>query len=475
MKKTFWLIFFSCFCIEMSSAQFKLSAIFNDNMVLQQNTNVVIRGSGVPGKTVVVKPTWNQKNYTTTVEADSSWRIKIETPKASYRLYEIDFSSGERLKLSNVLIGEVWLCGGQSNMGMPMKGGYNQGVEGSLQAIISSKNPNLRYFGVKNRSSVKIENEVQGFWEIASPSTTGNFSATAYYFARLLQQTLDIPVAVVVCCWGGSAIEAWMSPEALSAFDYVKIPKTPKDNKVEMQTPTVLYNGMLHSIAGYGIKGAIWYQGESNRHVYKQYPALFEAMHKDWERLWDIGEFPIYFAQIAPFAYENMDKAPASALMREAQLKIAQSQPNTGMAVLLDAGDELCIHPPKKQQAGERLAYLALGKTYGMDYLDYQSPVYDSMKTEGERLMLTFKNAPLGVTFFQNSRTGFEIAGEDKVFYPAVVKFNAHFDKFITLTSKDVPHPVAARYAWRNYVSATLFGANGFPVSSFRTDDWDDR
>ena len=157
MKKTFWLIFFSCFCIEMSSAQFKLSAIFNDNMVLQQNTNVVIRGSGVPGKTVVVKPTWNQKNYTTTVEADSSWRIKIETPKASYRLYEIDFSSGERLKLSNVLIVEVWLCGGQSNMGMPMKGGYNQGVEGSLQAIISSKNPNLRYFGVKNRSSVKEE------------------------------------------------------------------------------------------------------------------------------------------------------------------------------------------------------------------------------------------------------------------------------------------------------------------------------
>ena len=360
-------------------------------------------------------------------------------------------------------------------MGLPMRGGTNQGVEGSLQAIVTSRNNNLRYFGVKNRSSVKVEMEVQGSWQTASPATTGNFSATAYFFARLLQQTLDVPIAIVVCCWGGSSIEAWMSPESLTSFDYVKIPKTPKDNKVEMQTPTVLYNGMLRSIAGYGIKGAIWYQGESNRHVYKQYPALFAAMHKDWEKIWNIGEFPIYFAQIAPFAYENLDKGPASSLMREAQLKIAETQQNTGMAVLLDIGDELCIHPPKKQQVGERLAYLALGKNYGMDYLDYQSPTFDSLKTEDDKLMITFKNAPLGVTFFENSRTGFEIAGADKVFYPAIVKFNAHFDKFITLSSKDVPHPVAARYAWRNYVKATLFGANGFPVSSFRTDDWEDR
>ena len=160
--------------------------------------------------------------------------------------------------------------------------------------------------------------------------------------------------------------------------------------------------------------------------------------------------------------------------MREAQSKIEQTQPNTGMAVLMDVGDELCIHPPKKQQVGERLAYLALGKTYGMDFLDYQTPTYDSMKIEGDKMMITFKNAPLGVTFFDNSRTGFEIAGADKVFYPATVKFNAHFDKLITLSSKDVPQPVAARYAWKNYFKGTLFGANGFPVSSFRTDDWDD-
>ena len=474
MRKIIVLVLSTFLFFEISAARAKLAAIFADDMVLQQNSRVAIWGNAVPGESVEVKPSWGEKTYSVKAAADSSWRVRVETPQASYIPYTIEIIAENRIKLNNVLIGEVWLCGGQSNMGLTMKGAPNQGVEGSLQAILTSRNNNLRYFGVKNRSSIKIEHEVQGKWEIASPFTTGSFSATAYYFARLLQKTLDVPVAIVVCCWGGSTIEAWMSPESLAPFAYAKIPKTKEDNKVEMQTPTVLYNGMLRSIAGYGIKGAIWYQGESNLSVYKQYPALFKAMHKDWESRWEIGEFPVYLDQIAPFAYENLNKAPSSALMREAQSFIAKSQPNTGMAVLLDVGDSLCIHPARKQQAGERLAYLALGKTYGMDYLDYQSPSYDSVKVDGEKLMIFFDNAPLGITFFENKRTGFEIAGSDRKFYPATVKFNAHFDKYLTLSSPEVSHPIAARYAWRNYVKATLFGTNGLPVSSFRTDDWEE-
>ena len=474
MRKTsIFIVFTFIFGISLN-AQVKLSALFADNMVLQQKSRVAIWGKAVPGKSVELKTSWDLKSYFTKTAADSTWRIFVETPKASYTSYKIDIRSGNLIQLNNVMIGEVWLCSGQSNMALPVQGAPNQGVEGSLKTILASNNNNLRYFGVRNRSSVKVEKEVQGSWQIASPGTTGSFSATGYFFARLLQQTLDVPVAIIVCCWGGSTIEAWMSAESLTDFTYAKIPKTKEDNKVEMQTTTVLYNGMLSSLAGYGIKGALWYQGESNRTVYKQYPALFETMHKDWEKQWGIGEFPIYFAQIAPFAYENMDSAPASALMRESQSKIANNQANTGMAVLLDIGDELCIHPARKQQVGERLAYLAMGKTYGMTYIDYQSPTYGSMKVEDEKLMIAFDNAPLGITFFENKRTGFEIAGADKKFYSATIKFDAHYDNSLTISAPEVPHPVAARYAWKNYVKASLFGANGLPVSSFRTDNWEE-
>ena len=471
-RKMLFVIF--VFCSAVISGQISTSKLFADGMVMQQQTTVALWGKATPESKVKVLPSWSKNAYSTKVLKDSTWSVKIKTPAASYEKYTIDIASNkEIITFNNVLIGEVWLCSGQSNMTLTLNGAPNQGVEGSLNAIINSENNNIRHFGVHQISTIKVQSEVQGVWQSASPKTTGGFTAVGYFFAKKLQETLDVPIGIVACAWGGSRIEAWMSKESLVQFDFVKIPRSEEENKVEMQTPTVLFNGMLSSIIGYGIKGVLWYQGESNRDIYKQYPAMFEAMHKDWERRWDIGEFPIYCAQIAPFAYENMDNAPHSALIREAQVKIANTQQNTGLIVLMDIGDSLCIHPSKKQEVGDRFAFMALGKTYSMDFLDFQSPQYKNIEINEDKIMVAF-DGPMGVTFNENERTGFEIAGNDKVFYPAAVDFDPHHDKVITLTSDKVANPVAARYAWRNYFKATLFGANGLPVSSFRSDVWEE-
>jgi len=457
-----------------TSAKISLSNLFADGMVLQQQKEVTIWGKAASGSKVKVLPSWSEKAFSVRASRDSTWKVKINTPVASYVKHGISvLSDGEVIELKNILIGEVWLCSGQSNMALPLRGASNQGVEGSLKAIAESKNENIRHFGVHLQSSVKQQTDVQGVWQSASPKNTGGFTAVGYFFARQLQKVLDVPVGIIACAWGGSRIEAWMSEESLSQFDFVQIPKSEADNKVKMQTPTVLFNGMLSGILGFEMKGVLWYQGESNRDVYKQYPELFKAMHKDWVKRWDIGEFPIYFAQIAPFAYENMDNAPLSALMREAQLEIANNQDNTGMIVLSDLGDSLCIHPSQKREVGERFAYMALGRSYGMDYLNYQSPQYKSIQVKDDKILVSF-DSPLGVTFKGNERTGFQIAGSDKKFHLADVYFNPHYDKKITLFSSEVPHPVAVRYGWKNFFKATLFGTNGLPVSSFRSDDWDE-
>tara|TARA_R110002050_G_scaffold300717_1_gene471802 strand:- start:5851 stop:7272 length:1422 start_codon:yes stop_codon:yes gene_type:complete len=456
-----------------SMAQISLPKLFADGMVLQQQAEVSIWGKAIPGQKVEILPSWSDTSYSNSVLKDSTWQIKINTPAASYEKHYLTVSSGKVvLTINDVLIGEVWLCSGQSNMALPIKGARNQGVEGSLDAIVNSENDHLRYFGVHQLSALEKQKEVRGIWQFASPKTTGNFSAVGYFFAKKLQGAIDVPVGIIVCAWGGSRIEAWMSKESLSPFNFVKLPETEEDNKVKMQTPTVLFNGMVNGIIGYGIKGVLWYQGESNRDIYEQYPELFNAMHNDWMKRWSIGEFPIYFAQIAPFAYENMDNAPHSALMRESQSQIANKQPLTAMVVLSDVGDSLCIHPPKKREVGERFAYLAMGKSYGMDFLDYQSPHYKSIEIKDDKILVSF-DSPKGVTFNENKRTGFEIAGADKQFFPAEVQFDAHYDTVITLSSTKIQNPVAVRYGWKNYFKATLFGANGIPVSSFRSDDWD--
>lgn len=486
MKNTLTIIFFSKTTIILQSvllfsglffadgahAQLSLPSIFSDKMVLQQGTNVALWGKSAPNKEVLIESSWNNKKYKVVAEKDSLWRVRIETPGASYKEYFVSITSGgKKIILDKVLIGEVWLCAGQSNMEQPMKGKQNQPIDGALKDIALSSNNNLRCYTVRKTSSVIKIDDTFGNWEIASPNTTKEFSATAYYFGRLLQQVLNIPVGLIHCSWGGSPIEAWMSSDAIKMFPDKKLPVTDSDNKVKNKTPTVLFNGMLHSVVGYGMKGVIWYQGETNRADYANYPALFKTMHADWITKWRIGDFPFYFCQIAPYGYKNDEEKNISAFMREAQSVIAETQKNTGIAVLLDAGEEYGIHPANKKAPGERLAYVALGKSYGFDDFEYQPPKFNSVMRSENKLIVLFDYAENGFSVASEGLRGFEIAGEDRVFYPAKAKRN---QKTIELISEKVQNPVAVRYAFKNFTKAYLFGTNGLPVSSFRSDNWDD-
>lgn len=454
-----------------NSAEIKLPSLFTDGMVFQQSGTAPIWGKSTPGNQIKVKTTWDNKNYSVTVKNDSTWKVLVSTPKASFKPFEVYISDGKsKIHLKDILIGEVWLCGGQSNMEMPMKGFTSQPVTGAMDEILAAPNKAFRCFTLERQWSYNPQFNCNGKWESASPAGTPNFTATGYFFGKYIQQVLNVPVGLLNINWGGSRIEAWMSRDALQGFSKVQLPEKEKEYKVKNFTPTYLFNGMLNVVVGFPIRGAIWYQGEQNRKEYQDYPALFAAMQKDWQKRWNCGEFPIYFCQIAPFKYDGSDQL-LTAFMREAQLKIAQTQPNTGIAVLTDAGDENCIHPANKKVAGQRLALQALAKTYGYKELPCQSPEYKSVEFKDGKAYLTFQYANQGILPLSGQVTGFEIAGEDKHFEPA----QAIVEKGkVVVSGSAVPSPVAVRYLFKNYSVGNLSGANGLPVSSFRTDNWNE-
>jgi sialate O-acetylesterase len=300
-------------------------------------------------------------------------------------------------------------------------------------------------------------------WEVANAQNTPNFTATGYFFGRLLHQALDIPIGLIHTSWASARIEAWMTPASLK-----DIPETPIPAKeANVKAPTVLYNGMLHPIVGYGIRGVIWYQGESNRNEPDLYVKMFDRMVREWRNLWGLGEFPFYYCQIAPLDYE---KGCNSAFIREAQSK-GMLTPNTGMAVLMDANSLKCIHPAKKKDAGERMALWALAKTYGMDTIVYRSPELASFETEGRLAVITFDLfGSHGLTTYGKDIKNFQVAGSDKKFYPAVAALAG--DK-VYVFSPNVAKPEAVRYCFFGPAAAELFSMDGnLPVSSFRTDEW---
>ena len=477
MKKSFALIILFVNLIAELYAQITLPAFFSDKMVLQQQSEISVWGKASPNKKLTISASWIKTEYTVVVNNDSTWKLKIQTPEASYGHHTLVIKQGKLAKsIKEVLIGEVWLCSGQSNMEMPMQGASNQPVLGGLEAIMLSTNDAVRCFTVKKDYSLKPRQDVTGEWQSASPLTTPTFTATGYYFARLLEQVLRVPVGIINSSYGGSWIEAWMPKEAAFLFGL----KNEVDKESEIvepkKEPSVMHNAMLAPLVGYNIKGVLWYQGESNRKDYKQYPAYFAEMHKDWQQRWGIGKFPIYFVQLAPYDYGD----GTGVLMREAQEKISQTQSGTGMAVLTDIGEEKIIHPSNKKLVGERLAYLALGKTYfpmnekfNINYFFFQSPVYRYMEMKDNVAILYFKYVTRGFSSFGASTDGlFEIAGEDRVFYPATIKL-VNQTNAIQVSAPEVRNPVAVRYAFKDYVKGTVYSAQGFPLSSFRTDQWE--
>ena len=463
----FTCLFFAVFAFE-AHADIKLPAIFSDNMVLQQQSQVAVWGWAKPNSGVSVTGSWDKKTYNAKSDTQGYWLVKIITPAAGFTPHTLSISDGKAVTLSNILIGEVWVCSGQSNMEMPMKGFRNEPVEGGPEAIASSTNPCIRCFTVTKASKAAPQDDCTGVWELANPQTTSGFTATGYFFGRLLNQALNVPVGLIHTSWGGSRIEAWMTPNSLKDIPEKPIPATDADIRVQNGTPTVLFNGMIHPIMGYGIRGAIWYQGESNRDEPALYVKMFDAMVREWRNLWGMGEFPFYYCQIAPYNYGG---GTNSGYIREAQAKGMITTPNTGMAVLMDAESANSIHPPKKRDAGERLALWALAKTYGMDKMHYRSPEMKSLDIEGRVAIVTFDiTGDPGLTTYGKEILNFQISGRDKRFYPAKAAYSGNR---VYVFSPAVAEPVAVRYCWDDTSATELFTVEGhLPVSSFRTDEW---
>ncbi len=467
MKRCYRILFLQIglFISLFSYADIKMPAIFCGNMVLQQQSNVAIWGWARPISNVKITCSWDNKIHRVSSDKKGKWKIQVQTPKASFTPYSVIVSDGKAIKLNNVLIGEVWVCSGQSNMEMPMKGYKSQPITNGAEDIMNSANKNIRLFNMKRNAATTPQDDCEGEWTVANPETVAEFSATAYYFGRKLFKFLNIPIGLINASQGGSRIETWMTPDILKDFPNVKIPVV-NDVVSRSQTPTVLYNAMIHPIQGYGIKGTIWYQGEANVNNYKEYEQMFAKMIGEWRKLWNIGDFSFYYVQIAPYKYVGTQN---SAYIREVQMK-SQKISNAGMAVVMDADSPECIHPPKKKDAGERLALWALAKDYNKK-IQYKSPSVMNVDIQGQLVILTFDvEDATGLTSFGKDIKGFYVAGQNKRFYPAVASLNGNR---IVIVSAMVGQPVSVRYAFEDTSATEIFSVDGnLPISSFRIDDW---
>ena len=446
------------------NAQTHVASFFSDGMILQQKKSINIWGIDSAGTKIHVVSSWGETSQATT-STNGKWKLQLITPTAGGP-HAITIKGSSIVTINDVLIGEVWVCSGQSNMQIPLSGGLDGNfIEGGLDAIVNSKNDRIRFFTVKQNTSLKPLDNVKGRWEKAAPSTSGSFSAVGYFFAQQLEMVLDVPIGIVVTAWGSSTAEAWSDDKTLNDLG-ITIPN--EIAEMPQKTPTVLYNAMMHPLIGYGIKGVLWYQGEANRRNANEYEKIVNTMVTSWREQWNIGDFPFYFAQIAPFNYGKNN----SAFLREAQLKSSQNLQNAEMVVTLDVGDCTQIHPSKKREVGKRLSYLAIAKDYGISGYDFKSPTLTNYFIEKQEIILTFSNR---IQLNRNVGTSenFEIAGTDMIFYPAnaVMTSPYHKDQKVRVFSEKVPNPKAVRYGFKNCVIPTLFGRNGLPVSSFRTDN----
>ena len=471
-------IYLFVFLLSFSSiAQIELSNLFSDNMVLQQESYVNLWGKAKKNQELIIYTSWSGKVIRTIVKDDGSWEVKIKTPSAGGP-YNIQVTcDGETKTINNVLIGEVWLASGQSNMEMTLSGNNREPVIGSLDAIANSNNTKIRFFNVKVKVSEERIDDIEGEWLEANFKNTPNFSAVAYSFAKYLNQVLDIPFGIINSPKDGSVAEAWISPDVLKKITTNKelsyYAKQPHNN------PSVLFNGMINAIIPFTIKGVIWYQGEGNSGRYQNYMKLMNGLIKNWRDEWGLGDFPFYFVQLAPNGSLGQGNGTSQAFLREAQLRTMLSVENTGMAVTLDIGSTITNHPPEKLLIGKRLAYWALAKNYGFNGLPYSGPVYESMKVKNNKVYVNFKFAKNGVTSYGKPLSGFEIAGEDKIFYSADASIDPHWSaawenrSVLTLSNKNVPNPLYIRYGWKNYIEGALYNVEGLPASSFRSYDFD--
>lgn len=463
-------------------AKIKLPALVDSNMVLQRNTEVKLWGEASPSKKVTITTSWNNKTYSTKADEDGKWAVKVATTDAGGP-YSIVISDGEKVVLDNILLGEVWICLGQSNMEMPVCGFVNQPVEGSAQVVAEANQwPDIRMFTVPRAPSKEPLHDTKGKWKTSSPAAVSEFSATGYFFGRMLNQVLNIPIGLITSNWGGSAIEAWMSEEVVSSLTTIN-QEVAHQGKGNHNAVARLYNGMIVPLQHFTSKGFIWYQGCSNRHNWFDYKELQVAFVKQLRQLWGDDEMPFYAVQLAPYKYEG-DTLRSLPLVIEAQYQAMAELPKMGIAATTDIGNRSCIHPEHKKEVGDRLAWLALTNDYGIEGLPASAPTYKSMERKENKLVLSFNNLsdgsandPNSIRGFYKNRylqpKGFEVAGEDKVFYPAKASVVWWKNK-IEVWSDEVPNPVAVRYAFVNFpAEANVETTYNLPLVPFRTDNWE--
>ena len=464
------------------TAEVTLPALVSDNMVLQQQTNINVWGWGKPGGKIEVTASWGEKG-STVADNDGNWNLTIITPAASFTRHEITISDGEALTVKNILIGEVWLCSGQSNMEMNFMGTGPSGVIGANQTIVESGLfPELRLFQVEHNSSTVPESDCKGKWLPSSPDAVRSFSAIGYLFGLQIHKILNIPVGIINASWGGTIIEAWMDADAQKSFTDVDLSQVNDEKLPVFGKPISLYNGMIAPLINYSLRGFLWYQGESNVPRYSTYADKMVALVKFWRKLWGNDNMPFFYAEIAPYNYaaNRMDMSEAqidAALLREQQAKVMEMIKNVGMVCTNDLVfpyEQNEIHPSNKPEVAKRFAYWALRMTYGFgDAVSVMGPRYKSMRIENGKTVLSFTlSEPEGFFGSKGEITGFEIAGNDRVFYPAMAVKVFPFAKELTVSSEKVPEPVAVRYCFRNWLLGNVCNVYGLPLIPFRTDDW---
>lgn len=459
-------IIFLLLCFQVP-AQIKVASVLGDNMILQRNTEVSLWGKSKPNEKLTINTGWSNAKTVTLSNESGDWKAKVKTTNAGGPYTIIIATQREKVILNNILLGEVWLCSGQSNMEMPVAGFNDQPVNGSNDMLVEADNNNIRLFTVQKASVATPQDTCVGKWEIASAESVARFSAVGYLYAKQLQQKLRVPVGMICSSWGGSRIEAWMSKETISKFPEA-LKQTTQEETPQHQRASNLYNGMIAPIINYTIKGAIWYQGESNIDNYTDYATLMTEMVANWRKEFGMGNFPFYFVQIAPFSYKNKIN---SALQRDQQ-KVAMAMiPNSGMVSTIDIGEEKIIHPAEKETVAKRLAYWAFAEIYGIKGISYKSPTFKSMMVKDSVVLLTFDNIVNGLTTFGKEVECFEVAGQDSIFHSAKMSI---YNKQVSVWSHQVKAPVAVRYAFRNYPATKgfLYNTAGLPVLSFRTDNW---
>lgn len=453
------------------------SSLIGDHAVLQQNTNARIFGTADPGSKITVTPSWNGKTYTTYTDRTGEWSLAVETPEGSFTPYSITISDGDPVTISDVLVGEVWLASGQSNMQMPLKGFPGCCVVGGYDEITDAgdKAGRIRFFTVPLSQSYTPVDTVPSSWAVPSPETAPEFSAVAWHYANRLSKVLDVPVGIVSAAYGGAKVESWTPRDILETYPDVSLDPTDIEPMVHYHRPMLMYNAMFNPIKNYTVRGIIWYQGCSNVSTWQTYASRLEKMVARWRDDIGLGNIPFYAVEIAPYEYGDPSETGKAPLLREAQWKAVEMIPNADMISindLVEPYERYNIHPGNKAAVGKRLADVALNKTYDRKQYLAGSPRYKSHRFVGNEAWVAIDSPNDGICRNYDIR-GFEVAGADRVFHPAdSVRLHWQTNEMV-VSSKAVKEPVAVRYGFRDFLPGTLHGGNYLPLIPFRTDNWD--